>query len=320
MDYVGKLFSGDLIYTSEFESLYPPLFIYIISIFSVFNISKWSIGLPILLCDFFTAIIVWKIVYKVWKNQLTASISFIIYLINPICLYYTDYLLLNTSVFTFFLVISIYFLLIKNYYYATLFLSLSVMCKQFAIIFFPILLIFVIKNLKNDKIITKEIIRKMGLIFLIFVIPIILLSMPYIFSSYPDFPNYLESLLNIDLPYGIYPPSRIYPVDFTVPFYVMGTNNSIFIAIKFFLNKYLFLFISNLIIIIFYVFIDIDFNFNKNFLVITLIQFISMTIFFPRGMYKDYCVLFVPIMSIITMEFLKRMGLEKWKKNPMYYI
>jgi len=342
MEFVNNLYSRKHPYTSEFGLLYPPLFLYIISMFSFFGQSSLSVSLPLLLCDILTAIVVWEIVYKVWKNNLAASISCLLYMANPLCLFYTDYIWLNTSVFTFFLMISVYFLIDDRYYYSMFFLALSVMSKQFAIVFLPIIIIKYIKKLPKHKsnciqikiseVTVQErkkisggiydLFKGLFIMFLCFTIPIFILSLPYILPTYPEWPSYIDYILNTGLPPDAIPPSIGFPVDFTVSFYQigedLGTNSTYLITRVNFLVEYYILLGSSCIItyLCYALFTEDNDDLDKNTLVISLILFISMTIFFPRGMYKYYCVLFIPIMSILTMNNLKKSGWIWWKTQP----
>ncbi|MHA1270790.1 MAG: hypothetical protein ACTSPY_13435 [Candidatus Helarchaeota archaeon] len=329
LNFVHYFLSGYLPYTHHFYVsstqnafmtytpylIYPPLYLYIISMFG--NNPFWIVAIPLLILDILTGVFIYKIVIKVWKNHIIGSISCLIYLLNPLNLIYTEYYWLNTTIFTFFLLGSIYYLIKDRFFISTILLSLSIMCKQFAGIFLPILLIRISRRMQDRGLSKISQFKKYILILLTLSIPIGLLSIPYILPLYPDFPDYLYHILAIgNVDFNIILPVYQVPVDFVVPFIAMNFNNVFLSGLKFVVEFYILLIISTVLICCVYSFLIKRTNtYNKNTLIIILLILISMTLFFPRGFYKYYTVLFSPLMSLFIMKNLKNNGWEHWKHN-----
>ena len=329
LNFVNYFLSGELPYTHFFYInpepnafmtygpllIYPPLYLYIISMFG--NNLFWNVALPVLIFDILTSYLVFKISFKLWKNRIFSVIACLIYLLNPLNIIYIDYYWLNTSIFTFFLMVSIYFLIDDRFYLSILFLSLSIMCKQFAGIFLIIILIRMSKrmqDLKLSKIVQfKKYIKTLSFLF----IPIALFSLPYILPYYPDFPDYIFHILAVGgFDFNLNLPSYSVPIDFSIPFIALELNYNFLYIIKWIIEYYVLLIgITILICCIYSFFIKRNKFYNKNTLIITLILLISMTLFFPRGFYKYYTILFIPLMSILIMKNLKNHGWNHWKNN-----
>lgn len=331
MGFVNSLFDGDLPYTHYFYSgtesnifmtytpylIYPPFYLYIISMFG--NSAEWMVALPILIFDIITAIFVFLITKKIWDNNFTAAISGFLFMINPLNLYYIDYAWLNTSIFTLFTVISIYFLIENRFNFAFLFLSLSIMCKQFSGILLPIFLIRYSRIMQDMSYSKLKQFKNYLKILSVFLLPIILLSIPYILPFYPDFPDYFYHIFAMgSFESNLSLPSYTIPIDFAVPFIAINLPLNALQILKYSIEYYILLITSTIIICSIYSFLikrnDLK-SYNKNTMIICLILLISMTLFFPRGFYKYYTVLFVPLMSIMIMKNLKRNGWNNWKKN-----
>lgn len=327
--FVNAFLSGKLPYTHYFHVgsvpndfmtyspylIYPPLYLYIVSMFG--NNPVWVIALPILIFDSITALFVYLITHKIWKNKVSASIASLIYLLNPLTLYYSEYAWLNTSIFTLFLVISIYFLIDDRFYLSIFALSLSLMCKQFAGILLPIILIRFFRKMQDKKLGFFTKFKKFLLVMLFFILPIGLLSLPYILPFYPDFPDYLFHIFAMGgFEFDLNLPLYAVPIDFVVPFIALNFNYNILFGLKTLTEFYVLLIGSSVIICCIYsFFIKRNKSYNKNTIIISLILLISLTLFFPRGFYKYYCVVLIPLMSMFIMKNLKNYGWTHWKRN-----
>ncbi|MHA1253283.1 MAG: hypothetical protein ACTSRP_25105 [Candidatus Helarchaeota archaeon] len=311
--YVGSTPNDFMTYTPYL--IYPPLYLYIISMFG--NNPYWVVALPILILDLCTTFFIYKIIVKVWKNNYIALIASLIYQFNPLTLYYGEYCWLNPSIFTFFLVISIYFLLDDRFYLSIVFLSLSIMCKQFSGIFLTIILIRLSRRMQDKGLSVFTQFKKYIKVLIAFILPIFLLSIPYILPTYPDFPDYLYHIFAVGgMEFNLSLPEYSVPVDFVIPFIKFQFEEPILIGLKYLLEYYIILIISIVIICCGYsFFVKRDEYYNRYTLIYTLILLISMTLFFPRGFYKYYTILFVPLMSIFIMKNLKNKGWTNWKNN-----
>ncbi|MHA1693921.1 MAG: hypothetical protein ACTSUG_01585 [Candidatus Helarchaeota archaeon] len=329
LNFVRYFLSGHLPYTHYFYVdntpnpfmsytpylIYPPLYLYIISMFG--TSVNWIVGLQFLLFDIISGIFIFKIVEKTWNKIIIATFACLIYELNPLNFYYCDYCWLNPPIFIFFLLGSIYFLINDRYNLSILFLGLSIMCKQFAGIFLPILLIRMSRKMQDNGYSKLKQLKKFIKTLFVFILPISILSMPYILPIYPDFPDYLYHIFTIgNIEFDLNLPAYQTPVDFVVPFIAMHFGTNFLLSFKYLLEYYIFL-ISSIVIIccIYSFFVKRNESYNENTLIITLILLISMTLFYPRGFYKYYTVLFVPLMSIFIMKNLKNKKWDNWRRN-----
>ena len=92
----------------DFYYPYPPLFLYALTLFSYLPLASWSVALPLVLADALTVIPVYLIAREFVNERYSLLIS-ILFILAPTNLYYADYLWLNPSLTTLFLILSIYF-------------------------------------------------------------------------------------------------------------------------------------------------------------------------------------------------------------------
>ena len=182
--------SGFLPYVS-FYYPYPPLFLYALTAFSYLPLPSWSSALPLVAADALTVIPVYLIARELVSEQRALMIS-ILFVLAPTNLYYVDYLWLNPSLTTLFLMTSIYFLIKRHYGLSALALALSIGFKQTALLALPVVLLVMWG---------VGVRRREPLKYLLLVASICLLfSLPYIVVS-PTL--YLDSVFRV--PFGLWP-------------------------------------------------------------------------------------------------------------------
>jgi Gpi18-like mannosyltransferase len=138
--------------------------------------------LPIIF-DFLSAYIIYKIVLVLTNNH-KAKIAFILYLISPANIIISSLWGQVDSIVTFFMLLSVYFLMINKHLSSWLFLAISILSKQQAIIVVPLILVASIKKF-GDKKTLKGII--------VFLTIFILLFLPYIING--SFLNALSRIM-----------------------------------------------------------------------------------------------------------------------------
>jgi 4-amino-4-deoxy-L-arabinose transferase-like glycosyltransferase len=176
--------NGSLPY-KDFYYAYPPPFLYILTLFS-FIPYFWSAALPLIISDILTVIPV----YLIGRRFLTeryAFISSLLFALAPINLSYVDYVWLNPSLTTLFLMLSIYLLLEERYGISAFSLALSIGFKQTSIFAFPIILFYLAKKLSQ-----KEALRYLLIVAFI----CLAFSIPYLFVA-PKL--YLFSMLRLPI-------------------------------------------------------------------------------------------------------------------------
>jgi 4-amino-4-deoxy-L-arabinose transferase-like glycosyltransferase len=103
-------------------------------------------ALPIVISDALTVVPV----YLIGKRLLTERYAFIaslLFALAPINLLYVDYVWLNPPLTTFFLMASVYFLLVRRYDLSAFTLAISIGLKQTSLLALPIALFFIAKKL-----------------------------------------------------------------------------------------------------------------------------------------------------------------------------
>ena len=182
----------------DFYYPYPPLFLYALTSFSYLPLPSWSSALPLVIADALTVVPVYLLARELVSERysLIASIAFVL---APINLYYVDYLWLNPSLTTLFLMVSVYFLIKRRFDLSAVSLALSIGFKQTALLALPIIMIVVWRSLS----------RRGAMRYLLITASIcFLISVPYIFLS-PG--PYLYSVFRVPLDFwwgiGQWPPN-----------------------------------------------------------------------------------------------------------------
>ena len=121
---------------------YPPLFLYTLSIFARLNYI-WSAAIPLVAFDALTALPVYLIAKEfLFKgNTKLAFMVTLIWIANPINLFYNDLMWLNPGPTTFFLILCIYLFLKGRYVESSVALAVSTGFKQTSVLVFPIFII-----------------------------------------------------------------------------------------------------------------------------------------------------------------------------------
>ncbi|MDH2902283.1 MAG: hypothetical protein PXY39_15070 [archaeon] len=176
---------------------YPPLFLYALTIFSYLPFPSWSSAIPLVIADALTVIPVYLIAREFVSERYSLIIS-TLFIIAPTALYYVDYLWLNPSLTTFFLMLSIYFLIKRHCDLSAVTLALSIGFKQTALLVVPVFL-FIIWRRYGSLQTLRYLFLAASMCFLI--------SLPFILMS-PTF--YLDSVFKV--PQGLWPsvPSNYY--------------------------------------------------------------------------------------------------------------
>ena len=139
-------------YNNEIDALnwysYPPLFLYLLSLFGFFSTNHSAI--PIILFDTLSVGMVYKILCIYIKNKESFLFS-LFYSFSVVNLFYIDVYWLNPSPMIFFLLLSVFFLLKNNINYSIFTYVISVMMKQTGLYYGPLFLALFIgkKNIKN---------------------------------------------------------------------------------------------------------------------------------------------------------------------------
>ncbi len=308
LEWVDLFKNGVFPYSEEYAHYsYGPLFILTLGMFNLFTTPIWSPAIPLFLSTIGTGYIVYLISKKTTENEKYSIYSMIFYLINPFTIIYSSFLWLNPSIFTFFVILSFYFVLTQKYHLSMLFLGIGVLYKQFALFFFPILLLLLIHE-KGEKRI-KMIMKYVFYYTMIFCFTLLLISLPFLITNFQSYiQSYtgniaipIEYLLTFDMDQGK-------AINFNTFFLLVKAPKVITFIIAYALGFYILLF-SCLLKIYFY---TLEYliskrnimrsNKNSSFIetiFLSILIIISIQLFYPRGSYKYYLILLVPFISIL---------------------
>ncbi|MBN1800121.1 MAG: DolP-mannose mannosyltransferase, partial [Candidatus Lokiarchaeota archaeon] len=300
--------SGIFPYSSQyFYYAYGPLFVITTGIFAFLPIPFWSVAIPIFLSTIATGYLVYLISRKLTNNEKYSIYSMIIYFLNPFTLMYSSFGWLNTSLFMFFIVLSFYLVLENKNELSVVSLGVSVMFKQFALIFFPLLLLLVIKN--KNRIDIKNKVKDFCLYALIFCFTVLIISLPFLIVN---FESYIRGYINNTV-FSIeflttFAGNIGRPVNFNMFFILIGCPNILILGMGYLILYYI-LFGGSLVIIYGYYLRyhpsrdnakkDGNNSLIIEAIILSIFLVITLQLFYPRGSFKYYLVLLVPFISIL---------------------
>ena len=178
---------------------YPPLFLYALTVPSLLSLPAWSSALPLVLADALTVVPVYLIAHEFADDRhgIVASAAFVL---APVNLFYVDYLWLNPSPTTLFLMVSVYFLVKRRYDLSAVSLALSIGFKQTALLALPVMMLILWRSQPRGRTALRY--------FAIVASICLAISVPYIFLASP---YYLDSVFSV--PSGLWSVSY-YPPDY----------------------------------------------------------------------------------------------------------
>lgn len=206
---VTPFLSGHSAYNLPIVYNYPPLFLYTLAAFALENL-VWVPGIPLVLFDALTVIPLYLIArdFLFSGNTKLAFAVSLVWIFNPINMFYNDLMWLNPGPTTFFLVLSIYLLLKHKLAYSAVALAVATGFKQTAVLVAPIFLIWMIRSMGFSKKILAYAALYISLLFLI--------SSPYIFQD----PQQYFWALQIPIfgnPPGVGPTTQTFVYDLSQP-------------------------------------------------------------------------------------------------------
>ncbi len=300
--------------------IYPPFFFYILILPSFISIEL--VFLPLLLTNVLLPIVV----YKFLSNNFTQKVAewgFIATAVNPLYIFYSGGLALNTSLMTFFFVLSLYFISTNRFSLSIIFLAITILIKQIIIFFVPPIMIYIILKSFTDKekasfyLYVKKFIIYFGILITI----LFLGSLPWILIT-PS--NYLISILTPEIqvptflpPFHFPYPHYNYPIFWYDFLYSLKAPYLVFWFFGFLNFTYIGIISLEIVVISMLIYWH-----NKN--ILNWVKFLDIIIytaflsylFFPRGLYKYYFSFYVPLVVLwICFHFGYRLSNNKSKRT-----
>jgi hypothetical protein len=305
LSWIPRLWEGAWAYSADLAVyLYPPLWIYTVGLFG--STPSWLPGLVLSAFNAATGILVYKIAFRLTEDDTRSKIAMMFYMLNPLTLFYGAFMWLNPTPFVFFMMLSFYLVLTQKEEFAIAALAIATLYKQFAVIFFPILVIFLIKRktglrFKNKfAIFLKHTAIYSGIVGLV--------SLPFLIASPTEFLNQLIfwNTGNYDR-LTIFIPDSWMTVHANTFFLWLGFPTWLTDFIALLIINYVFLIFCGILIYGGFTFfmseeINEEDRFKSLFMKAILWGFIavmSVQLFLPRGSYKFYLLALAPFAALL---------------------
>ncbi|MFX1238259.1 MAG: glycosyltransferase family 39 protein, partial [Promethearchaeota archaeon] len=271
---------------------YGPLFIITIGIFALLPFPIWSVAIPLYLSNIATGYLIYLISRKLTDNEKYSIYAMMLYFFNPFTLMYSSFSWLNSSLFVFFIILSYYLALESKHKLSMVSLGIAVMYKQFALVFFPLILLLAIKNEKETEI--KKKLKHFLLFSSIFCSTILLISLPFLIANFNSYVNgyIISTFYSIDY-FFINPIYIGRSVNFTTFFALIGSPEFIILGLGYLLIYYVLLGGSNGIIYLSYLKYQSSERINKKrtldpslfaqAIYLSIFIVLSFQLFYPRG-------------------------------------
>ena len=306
LSWIPHLWEGAWPYSAELPVyLYPPLWIYTVGMFG--STPPWLPGVVLFSFNVATGILVYKIAEAVSRNEKKASLAMMIYLLNPLTIGYGSFMWLNPTIFVFFTMLSFYFALNNRTELSVVALGVATLYKQFAVIFFPIIALLLLKQIANRTYRTSII--QFFKHTAIYGLVVGLVSLPFLIVSPDEFITQIlrsnslsyEQLTN-------FTSSLVIPVHFNA-FFLWLFGSSVFTDIVAWLIYY-FILLAACGLVVYGAYatyqsknqeessVDINDIFMKAILW-SFIAVLCVQTFFPRGGYKFYLLALMPFASLL---------------------
>jgi Gpi18-like mannosyltransferase len=294
--FVQRFLQGNLLYTPALYEIvpgdqsyvYPPLFLYMLVAFSFLPV-EFNIMAGIVFIDLVTGTCLFLIALRITHSIPRAVLASLIYYLNPILLWWTDYLWFGDAVYNAFMTLGFLCLIEKRFMLAALFLALSCMIKQLGVIFVPVLFIFAYRDSLSTFL--KALLIVVGVA--------VLLSLPYlVIMPY----TYLRDVTSSTAPFMYIdqmPPFNS-PVQLFASFWFLpqSIRNGISIAIASYipLAAFMGLLFSQLL---FWTSEEKE-NWQYHLVGYSLLLVAGFYTLFPRGIFKWYLVAFATFFAMAT--------------------
>ncbi|NWF95103.1 MAG: hypothetical protein HXY34_03085 [Candidatus Thorarchaeota archaeon] len=335
-----QLLSGYLPYTAEFEHptthgteyyapyYFPPLFVYLCGLGQLLPFGPFGIAILLTAFGYMTALPLYGIARELSGSEMVGLCVAATYLFNPLVLFYTAFQWLNPAPFVFFSTLSFYLVVKGRTASAVVSMVFGVFFKQICLFLSLPLIAYVLKKSylsskrTPDRHGTIVISTLKGLVrhAMVAVLTAIALSLPYVY----DLPHYFYSLFQRLSPLHLNslssPPPYDHPLTVVVPFITVGA--------PLWLNQLL-----NALSetsaglvggsVLFFTLMlsetpdqNADHGYWRTVLYLTLLLFLWVHLFAPRGVYKYYFVGIMPLVSLLSAPSMCKRGSISIRPSP----
>jgi hypothetical protein len=294
--FVQRFHEGHLLYTPALYEMvpgvqsyvYPPLFLYLLVAFSFLPV-QLNIMAGIVFIDLLTGTCLFLTALRITHSIPRAVLVSLIYYLNPILLWWTDYLWFGDAIYNAFMTLGFLCLIEKRFILAALFLALSCMIKQLGVIFVPVLFIFAYRNSVSTFL---KVLLTVVVVALLLSLPYLII-MPYTYFRYVTLGSgafmYIDRMPPFNSPVQLFASFWFLPQSFR-------NIMSIAIASYFPLTVFFGLLFTHL----FFVTSQEKANWQYHLVGLSFLLVVGFYTFFPRGIFKWYLIAFATFFAIAT--------------------
>jgi hypothetical protein len=312
MNFVRAFVQGNLPYTEALymidESqtyIYPPLFVYILGVFYYIpsellfpdvhttaiilarDIAFLRVGFAFLVFDVATCAVMYGAARKLTQNQYVPVVVMLVFALNPISLWWGNYLWLSTPIHTFFLVLGFFFMIRGNLRWAVVWVTVAAMTKQTAALLIP--MIWFLEY--------RQGLKQMGISVGVTALVGVTLSLPYLLL-YPT--TYISAVTGGMGPYWFYdqPPSPTHPIPVSILAFLWPEPFKSLIFFLVFNSIPWILGLTFFWIVSFLMAEQPRSVYHKQLILGALLLSLVAHIFLPRGIYKFYLIALLPFLIL----------------------
>ncbi|MGY5854134.1 MAG: hypothetical protein RTU92_11245 [Candidatus Thorarchaeota archaeon] len=308
LSWIPNLWDGAWVYSFEiFNYLYPPLWIFTVSLLGW--TPSWLPGLVLFAFNILTGPLVYGIMKEVSGDEKRSIFAMMLYLLNPLTLLYGSFMWLNPTPFVFFVMLSFYLAAKNKTNESVVALGLATLLKQFAVIFFPILVIMFIKQRSDNT--TRRVITSFIRSTLIYSIIVIGVCIPFLLVNPGQF---MQQVFFSNQ--GNYNNLTYFISDLWMPvhagtFYLwIGAPTWFTDTLAFLTHNYVFLALSGILVYGSFSLRNLrresveeqSAYFRKvfsNAILWSIVAILCFQAFYPRGVYKFYLLILSPFLALL---------------------
>ncbi len=312
LNFVQAFVQGNLPYTETLFTvnglqvyIYTPLFLYILAAFYFVpsellfpdirytalslgqDLTFLRVGFAFVLFDIATCVVMYVAARGLTRNRAVPIVVMLLYALNPISLWWGNYLWLSTPIHTFFLVLGFYFMIRNELRWAILWMTVAAMVKQTAALFIPVILFLEY----------REGMKQLAISLVIMVVVAVSFSMPYL-VLYPL--DYLQAIIGGLGPYWFYDvlpaPTHPIPVSVLAFYWLEPFKFLVFNAVHYALPWMMFL--ALFWILAHWIPNQPPQQYQKQLVLLAVLLSLAAHIFLPRGIYKFYLIALLPFLIL----------------------
>jgi len=306
LSWIPRLWEGAWAYSADLAVyLYPPLWIYTVGVFG--STPSWLPGLVLFSFNAATGALVYKIANKLTGDS-RSRIAMMLFMLNPLTLFYGAFMWLNPTPYVFFTMLSFYLVLDEKDELSITTLAIATLYKQLAVVFFPVLAALIIKRKSNYQLKNKLVsfLKNTG----IYAGIVGLVSLPFLVVSTEEYLNQmiLWNTGNYDRLITFIPDSWM-TVHANTFFLWLGFPSWFTDIVAFLLINYVFLILCGVLVYGGFVFFrpmieagneqDRKRSISMNAILWSFVAVMSVQLFYPRGAYKFYLLALAPLAALL---------------------